>query len=43
MRFQADEQWGNLPAKAREAALSHLEVYLDNFIGVILGVPEERR
>ena len=42
-KFQADKHWSNIPARARQAALSHVEVYLDDFISVIQGVPEERK
>ena len=33
----------NLPDRAVQAALAHVGVYLDNFIGVVQGQPEERK
>ena len=33
----------NLPDRAVQAALAHVGVYLDNFIGAVQGQPEERK
>ena len=40
MRFQLYEQWRNLPARAYQAALSRMEVYVEKFIGIVQGGPE---
>ena len=40
---QFDDQWRNLPAKLHQAALDHVEVYLDDFNGVFQRGTEERR
>ena len=42
-KLQADKRWRSLPTRARQAALSHVEVYLDDFIGVVHGVTEEHK
>ena len=42
MIVQAYEQWRNLPARAYQAALAHVEVYVEKFIGIFQGVPEGR-
>ena len=42
-KLQADKHWRDLPTRAHQAALSHVEVYLDDFIGVVQGVPEEHK
>ena len=42
-RVQADNKWRNLPSKARHAELAHVEVYLDDFIGVVQGGPKEHK
>ena len=39
----ANKYWNNIPAQAQKAALMHVEVYLDNLIGVVQGGPTERR
>ena len=41
MIVQVDKQWRNLPSRARQAALAHVETCLENFIGVIQWGPEE--
>ena len=37
--FQSDKQRRNLPPRARQVALAHVEVYLYDFIGVVQGSP----
>ena len=41
-KFQTDKDWICLPPRAQHVTLSNVEVYLDNFIGFIQGVPEKR-
>ena len=41
MRFQVVGKWRNLPDREHQPDLSHVEVYLDDFIGVVKGVTEE--
>ena len=36
-RVQVDKKWRNLPARVSQAALDHVEVYLNDLIGVIQG------
>ena len=42
-KLQTDKHWRDLPTRARQAAQSHVEVYLDDLIGVVHGVPEEHK
>ena len=39
---KADDTWIKLPPELRRAALAHIEVYLDDFLGVIQGGPVEQ-
>ena len=34
----SNKAWNNIPSQAQKAELAHVEVYLDNFIGVFQGV-----
>ena len=34
-----EKAWSSLSIRARQEALAHVEFYLENFIGVIQGVP----
>ena len=40
---QADTRWEHLSADHQSAAMENFDVYLDDFISVVHGVPRERR
>ena len=40
--MKADETWSKVPPQTIWVALAHIEVYLDDFIGVIQGGPTEQ-
>ena len=39
--YKRQKSWDNLPHKTKKEVLAHMEVYLDNFIGVVQGGPSE--
>ena len=41
MTVKVEKNWRDLPTRAYQAALAHVEVYLDKFIGVVQGGPYE--